>query len=421
MSWLLVTVFFIGYLFIVLEDFFKINKAASALVTGIVCWTILITTGNNTQQIHESLGHHFGEISEILFFLLGAMTIVELIDAHDGFEIITQKIRNTKPTQLLWLIGILSFCFSAVLDNLTATIVMVSIVRKLVPHHTIRLLFIGLIVIASNAGGVWSPIGDVTTTMLWIGKQITEWEVIKALFFPALVCLSLPLLVLTYKFKKLSITLTDPASNNNTITVNQKIVFYTGLTIFLLVPVFKIVTHLPPVMGMLLGLGILWVIVELINPHRDTADKDFKSVAYALQKIDAASILFFLGILLCVAALQTAGVLQQFATQLSHWLPNTTIKATAIGLSSAVVDNVPLVASTQAMYPLSQFATDSYFWHLIAFTTGTGGSILIIGSAAGVAAMGMEKINFFWYVKKFSWLAMLGFLAGILLFYFMRG
>jgi Na+/H+ antiporter NhaD/arsenite permease-like protein len=355
-----------------------------------------------------------GELSGILFFLLGAMTIVELIDVHDGFNIITNRIRQTNRKKLLWIISFITFFLSPLLDNLTTTIVMVSLLRKLIDEADDRLVFIGMVVIASNAGGAWSPIGDVTTTMLWIGGQITALNIILQVFLPSLVCLLVPLLVLTFQLKG---EITRPAVVENEkfsdLTKKQQtIVLFSGILILILVPVFKTITHLPPYMGILIGLGVLWIITEVMHGNKPDNEKNFLSVSHALRKIDTPSILFFLGILLSIAALQSTGILSSIAGKISTTIGNEKLIVLSIGLLSSIVDNVPLVAASQGMYDLSQYPTDHYFWEFLAYCTGTGGSILIIGSAAGVAAMGMEKINFFWYLKKISLLALLGYFAG---------
>jgi Na+/H+ antiporter NhaD/arsenite permease-like protein len=414
MIWAIVIAFIVGYLFIVTEHFNKINKAATALVTGVVCWIIYIYCEGDKSLVSGQLTAHLGDLSGILFFLMGAMAIVELIDAHNGFEIIKSLIAQTDKRKLLWIISFITFFLSALLDNLTSTIVMISILRKLVHDKEERLFFSSMIVIASNAGGVWSPIGDVTTTMLWIGGQITTANIILHLFLPGFVCLITPLVFLSFKLKGkikpaelVEETLPETLSKKH-----QYIVFFSGALIILLVPVFKMVTHLPPYMGMLLGLGLLWVITEILHGDKDELDKERFSVGYALRKIDTPSILFFLGILLSIAALEVTGVLSQLATVMNSYIANLKIIGLLMGALSSVIDNVPLIAATQGMYPLSQYPTDHYLWEFLAYTTGTGGSLLIIGSAAGVAAMGMEKINFFWYLKRISWLALIGFLAG---------
>jgi NhaD family Na+/H+ antiporter len=411
-------VFIIGYVAITLEHPIRVNKSATALITGVLCWTIYIGNTPDKAAVGEGLLVHLGDVSQILFFLMGAMTIVELIDAHDGFEIITTRIRTRSKRRLIWIIGLLAFFLSAALDNLTTTIVMISLLRKLVADREDRLQFTGIIIIAANAGGAWSPIGDVTTTMLWIGGQVTALNIMKTLIIPCLVCLIVPLLVMSYRMKG---TVTVPVQHEGGTCTrvesrNRNIVFYSGICILVLVPVFKTLTHLPPFMGMLLGLGLLWIIVEMVHHEKDEADRANYTVAYALRKIDSPSILFFLGILLAISALESTGVLGQLAAALDRGLGNEKLVVMAIGLISSVVDNVPLVAASMGMYDLAQYPTDHSFWTFLAYSTGTGGSALIIGTAAGVAAMGIEKIDFIWYLKKISWLALAGFFAGAIVY-----
>lgn len=418
MAGFIIAAFIIGYLAIALEHSININKAATALVTGIVCWTIFILYSNDTEAVVSELTHHLGELSQILFFLLGAMTIVELIDAHDGFEIITKRITTKNKKKLIWIISLLTFFLSAVLDNLTTTIVMVSLVRKLMVDKKDRLMFTGAIVIAANAGGAWSPIGDVTTTMLWIGGQITAGNIIIKLFVPSLVCLLIPLLAFQFILKgEVQPPQHEYNEDNNTPNeLHRNIVFFSGVGILLLVPVFKTITHLPPFMGILLGLGLLWIIVEILHSDKDEQDRKYYTVAYALRKIDTPSILFFLGILLAIAALESTGQLRLLAETMNVKIKDPNIIVLAIGLLSSIVDNVPLVAASKGMYSLEQFPTDHYFWEFLAYCTGTGGSALIIGSAAGVAAMGIEKIDFMWYLKRISWLALMGYFSGALVY-----
>ena len=410
MATTILVIFVLGYMAIALEHSIKLNKAASALVTAVLCWTVYISHAPDTHTVNEQLGEHLGEIASILFFLLGAMTIVELIDAHDGFEVITSCIKTAKKTKLLWLISLLAFLLSAVLDNLTTTIVMVSLIRKMVKDKETRLFFCGLVVIAANAGGAWSPIGDVTTTMLWIAEKVSTVQLVRQLILPSLACLVAPLVLVSLRMKgKIEIVETETKTNNR----DRNIVFITGILVLLSVPVFKTISHLPPYMGMLLGLGIMWVITEIIHHEKDTQDKHFLSVQYALRKIDTPSILFFLGILLSVSALGSIGALTNVAESLNKHIGNPVMIVSIIGVASSIVDNVPLVAAAMGMY---QFPTDHFFWHFLAYCAGTGGSLLIIGSAAGVAAMGIEKIEFFWYLKRIGWLALAGYVAGILIF-----
>lgn len=419
----LIIVFVIGYLAIALEHPIRINKAATALITGVLCWTIFIINSENKELVSESLTHHLGELSGILFFLLGAMTIVELIDAHDGFSIVLKLIRQNNKTKLLWIVAILAFFLSSVLDNLTTSIVMVSLIRKLLSNQRDRLYFAGVIVIAANAGGAWSPIGDVTTTMLWIGGQITPSSIILKLILPSLVCMILPLTILSFILKgKVELPVIDAIAEKKELPRHQQlIVFFSGLLILILVPVFKTTTHLPPYMGILLGLGILWIITEIIHGKKDSEDKEALSVVHALQKIDTPSILFFFGILISIAALQSAHLLNDMAMWLSKSISNSHLIVLLLGFLSAIVDNVPLVAAVQGMYNLSNFPTNDSFWQFLAYCTGTGGSVLIIGSAAGVAAMGIEKIEFGWYLKNISWLALIGYLGGALVYVLQSG
>ncbi len=412
-SYYIIATFLIGYSAITLEHALRINKAASALITGVICWTIYILTNGQTENVLNALEKHVGEIASILFFLLSAMVIVELIDAHDGFDVITEKITTKSRRKLLWLLAWLTFFLSAILDNLTTTIVMVSLARKLLNEREDRLLFAGLIVIAANAGGAWSPIGDVTTTMLWIGGQISALHIMKMLFIPSFVCLLIPLSVFSLSIggSVSGISITNN-QKSNTSPFERNTVFLLGLGVIVLVPVFKTITHLPPFMGMLLGLGIMWSITEYIHYKKDEVEKGVLSVNHALRKIDTPSILFFLGILLAVAALQATGVLNQLAQWLNDTVGDLAIIGILIGFLSAIIDNVPLVAAAQGMYPLSAYPTDHFLWEYLAYCTGTGGSALIIGSAAGIAAMGIEKIDFFWYLKRISLLAILGYLSG---------
>lgn len=412
---LVIISFILGYLAITFEHTIKVNKAAIALITGVVCWSIYIMFQADKEIVIESLNHHLGDISGILFFLLGAMTIIELIDAHNGFDIITKRITQTNKSKLLWSVAIITFFLSAVLDNLTTTIIMISLLRKFIKADKDRLYFAGIVVIAANSGGAWSPIGDVTTTMLWIGGQITAGAIVYKLFLPSIVSLVVPVLVLSYKLKG---EVEKPTIKNNNenilITDNQKkIIFFAGIAVLVFVPIFKTITHLPPFMGILLGLGFLWILTEMLHIQKGDEHKHHLSVVQALRKIDTPSILFFLGILLSITALESIGILNQVAKLMSENLKNDNIIVISIGLLSAIVDNVPLVAATQGMYTLTQYPTDHYFWEFLAYCAGTGGSILIIGSAAGVAAMGIERISFIWYLKHISLLALIGFFSGV--------
>lgn len=406
--------FIIGYALIAFEHPLKINKSATALITGVLCWTIYILNASDKGIVNHELSESFGDVAQILFFLLGAMTIVELIDSHNGFSIITEKITKTKKSSLLWLICFITFFLSAALDNLTTTIVIVSLLRKLIKDPKERLMFAGMVVIAANAGGAWSPIGDVTTTMLWIGNQVTSVNIMLKLFVPSLICLLVPLIILSLKMKgNLERPLVLRENIKEVVSLKQqKIVFYTGVGCLIMAPIFKTFTHLPPFMGILLGVGVLWVLTEIMHKKKPHEMRMPFTVTHALNRIDTTSILFFLGILICISALESVGILPAIAQWMDKTIHNDSIIAITIGLLSSIVDNVPLVAAAQGMYSMVQYPTDHFFWEFLAFTAGTGGSILIIGSAAGVAAMGIEKIDFIWYLKNISWLAIIGFFAG---------
>jgi len=415
---ILIIIFTLGYLAITLEHTIKINKSATALITAVLCWTLIISNASNKELIIEQLSYHLSSISEIVFFLLGAMTIVEIIDAHDGFQNITERIKTSHKTKLIWLISVITFFLSAVLDNLTSTIVMMSILNKLIEDKKTKWLLLGLVIISSNAGGAFSPIGDVTTTMLWIGGQISPLNIMKQTFLASLVCMVVPTLMINYMIKgKIELRANvENSLNFNTNSFERNLIFYVGIGCLLFVPIFKTLTHLPPYMGMFLSLGIIWTLTELIHNKKHVNEKGILSVSHALRKIDTPSILFFFGILLSISSLEVVGVLPQMASTLNSSIGNLNLVAICIGLLSAVFDNVPLVAALQSMYSLNDYPQDHYFWELLAFTAGTGGSCLIIGSAAGVAVMGIEKIDFFWYLKKISWIALIGFIAGVATF-----
>jgi NhaD family Na+/H+ antiporter len=413
MTTLLLSIFILGYAAIAFENKIKINKTASALLTGVVIWVAYIFLSADKNLVNENLMKHLGDISGILFFLMGAMTIVELVDSHNGFEIVTNYITQTHKRKLIWIIGFITFFLSSILDNLTTTIIMVSLLRKLIKNHDDRLLFVGIVIIAANAGGAWTPIGDVTTTMLWIGGQISTANIMTKLFLPSIISLLIPLAAVSFQLKgtvERAVVVTN--QTQNALSKNKQIIILSlGLLALIMVPVFKTFTQLPPFMGMLLGVAVLWFVTELMH-GQDNEDKKTLTLVHALHRIDIASILFFLGILVAIAALESSGILTTLALWLTQVIGNLSAIVIAIGLSSAIIDNVPLVAATQGMYSLSQYPMDSYIWEFLAYCAGTGGSILIIGSAAGVAAMGMEKIDFFWYVKKISWLALIGYFAG---------
>ena len=413
---MMTVVFIIGYLAIAFEHQIKINKASSALITGVLCWTLHVFSAGSHDAAHHALLEHMGEISGILFFLLGAMTIVELIDAHDGFDLISSSIKSKQKSTILLIITILAFFLSAVLDNLTTTIVLISLTGKLIQDEKDKLIFASMTVISANAGGAWSPIGDVTTTMLWIGGQITAWETVKDVFIPSVISVIIPFTALRFAVKGQINASKNLETHSRTSDKEKNLVLIVGLLSLLFVPIFKTATGLPPFMGMLFSLGIMWLITEMIHSGKDTMDKDSLSVNFAIRKIDTPSILFFLGILVSVAALQTSGILTQAANALNELIGNQQIIVMALGVLSAIIDNVPLVAATQGMYSLAEFPQNHPFWLFIAYCTGTGGSMLIIGSAAGVAAMGLTKIEFFWYLKRISLWALLGYLSGALVF-----
>jgi Na+/H+ antiporter NhaD/arsenite permease-like protein len=417
---LIILVFVLGYFAIAFEHSLQLNKAASALITGVVCWTILVVQGSAADAVADELYHHLGEIASILFFLLGAMTIVELIDSHNGFDILTQNIRTSSKTKLLLLITTVTFFLSAILDNLTTAIVMTSLCTKLLSEKEDRFWFAGMIVIAANAGGAWSPLGDVTTTMLWIGKQITAANIIIQLILPSIAACIMPALLIGWRFRGKKIALMPAADSGTKEPADGRIILFSGIGFLLFVPLFKTVTHMPPFMGMMLALGFMWIITTIIHKKKEPELAQRYTVAKALQRIDAPSILFFLGILLAVSALESAGVLKSLAFFLRNTFQNDYLIGIALGMLSAVVDNVPLVAAAQGMYDLSVYPTDHPFWEFLALTTGTGGSAIIIGSAAGVAVMGIENISFTWYLKRISLLALAGFAAGIAVFLLQR-
>ncbi|MBT3067246.1 sodium:proton antiporter NhaD [Rhodoferax sp. U11-2br] len=413
----LVIVFVLAYAAIALEHPIKINKSASALIGAGLLWTIYAVSSADAHLVGENLSESLMGTAQIVFFLMGAMTIVEVIDAHNGFEVITSRIKTTKLSTLMWMVGFVSFFLSSILDNLTTTIVMVSLMKKLLDKRDDRLFFAGIIVIAANAGGAWTPIGDVTTTMLWIGGQITALNIMKELFVPSMINLLVPLAVTAFLLKGKPVVSPERQSDSNRVVstnAERNIMFFLGLGILVAVPVFKTLTHLPPFMGILFGLGILWLVGDLLHRDKSDEDKDHFTLVHALSRIDMGSIVFFIGILLAVASLEHTHIL----TSLAQWLDATVgrqdVIVLIIGLVSAVVDNVPLVAASMGMYDLAQFPADSFLWEFMAYCAGTGGSILIIGSAAGVAAMGLEKIDFFWYMKKISGLALLGYFGGAL-------
>lgn len=413
---IIIIIFILGYLGIAFEHPLRLNKAASALITGVLCWTVYIVQSEDTHAVGEELISHLGEISSILFFLMGAMTIVELIDSHGGFNMITRKITTRSTQKLLLIVTVLTFFLSSLLDNLTTTIVMVSLCSRIINKKEERLWFAGMIIIAANAGGAWSPLGDVTTTMLWIGGQISAFNIMKILILPSLGVCILPALIIAIRFRGKTFTASPVKESTPKEKRDGKIILYLGIGLLLFVPFFKTLTDLPAFMGMLLSLGLIWVVIAFLHKKKAPEVVRQYSVAHALQKIDTQSILFFLGILLAVNALQSFGLLRSLATFLTSSLKNNYLIGTALGLLSAVVDNVPLVAASQGMFSLTAFPMDHPFWEFLALTTGTGGSAIIIGSAAGVAAMGIESVDFMWYLKKISLLALLGFAVGILIY-----
>ena len=439
---LIVLAFILGYLTIVFEHPLKLDKTVPALLMGAFMWALLavgfyqgsveiidshnhifsLMGGGDHLEAEEgftgALLHHLGKIAEILIFLIGAMTIVEIIDLHRGFSVLKNWVKTRSKKKLLWIVGILGFILSAIIDNLTATIVLVTLLRKIIPDRNERLWYAAMVVIAANAGGAWSPIGDVTTTMLWIGKKVSTAGLIEHLVIPSIICFALPFFVASFlsPFKgdiNIDENAEDPDAQK---LLSSRTMLFLGLGAIVFVPFFKTITHLPPYVGMMLGLGVVWLVSEYIHPEEDFTEerKHTYSAHVALSRIEMSSILFFLGILMAVAALETlvangVGTLRFLAEGLQTTIPNQDLVIMLLGVTSAVIDNVPLVAASMGMYtePI-----DAKLWHFIAFAAGTGGSMLIIGSAAGVAAMGMEKIDFIWYLKKITWLAALGFVAG---------
>ena len=413
----IVIIFVLVYAAIALEHPLKVNKSASALIGAGLLWTIYALFTGDHHLVNEQLGESLMATAQIVFFLMGAMTIVEVVDAHNGFEVITSRIRTNKLSTLMWLVGFVTFFLSSILDNLTTTIVMVSLMKKLLDNHDDRLFFAGIIVIAANAGGAWTPIGDVTTTMLWIGGQITTMNIIKGVFIASMINMLVPLAVTSYFLRGREVVspakIEAPVHHAKTTAFEQNLMFVMGLGILVMVPVFKTVTHLPPFMGILFGLGILWLVGELIHRAKGDEEKDHLTLTQALKRIDMSCVVFFIGILLAVASLEHTHILSSLAKWLDQAVGRQDIIVTIIGLVSAVVDNVPLVAASMGMYDLAQYPTDSFLWEFMAYCAGTGGSILIIGSAAGVAAMGLERIHFFWYARRIGPLALIGYFGGI--------
>ncbi len=408
-------IFVLSYLAIALEHPLKISKSASALMGAGWLWTIYALASGDINQVDADLNRSLMGTAQIVFFLMGAMTIVEVVDAHEGFLAITSRIKTTRLSSLMWLVGFVTFFLSSILDNLTTTIVMISLMKKLLDKRDDRIFFAGIIVIAANAGGAWTPIGDVTTTMLWIGNQITTLSIMKSVFLASMVNLLVPLAVTSFVLGDRPVVAPKHKPDDGTLrstVFERNLMLILGLGILVGVPVFKTVTHLPPFMGILFGLGVLWMVGDLLHLKKEDHHKRHFTLVHALTRIDMSSIIFFIGILMAVAVLEHTHVLSSLAQWLDKTVGRQDIIVLIIGLASAVVDNVPLVAASMGMYNLAQYPTDSFLWEFIAYCAGTGGSILIIGSAAGVAAMGLEKIDFFWYARKIGGLALLGYLAG---------
>ena len=416
----LLVIFVLCYVAIALEHPLKVNKSASALLGAGLLWTVYALSAGNPDAVSQELGVSLLGTAQIVFFLIGAMTIVEVVDAHNGFAVITERIRTTRLSSLMWLVGFVTFFLSSILDNLTTAIVMVSLMKKLLDRREDRLFFAGIIVIAANAGGAWTPIGDVTTTMLWIGGQITTLAIMKAVFIPSMANLLVPLAAMAYVVRGQSVVAPQRGASDGegpqTTAFERNLMFFLGLGVLVAVPVFKTWTHLPPYLGILLGLGLLWLVGDLVHREKADEDKEHLTLVRALSRIDMGSITFFIGILLAVATLEHTHVLSNIAQWLDETVGRVDIIVMLIGLVSAVVDNVPLVAASMGMYSLSQYPPDSFLWEFMAYCAGTGGSILIIGSAAGVAAMGLERIDFLWYMRKISLFALLGYLAGAALY-----
>lgn len=402
-------IFALGYLAIIFEHTIKVNKTASALLMAVLTWMFFFFVN---PDVH-ALGEKVNDISQIIFFLLGAMTLVEVVDVHKGFKVITDLIQTSSKRKMLWVIGFTTFFLSSVLDNLTTTIVMISLLRKLVPETKDRMVLGGMVVIAANAGGAWTPIGDVTTTMLWINGNITTLHVMKALFVPSLLSLIAALILFGWNLQGVYPRSVQYA-HEEPVEPGSRLVFFCGIGALIFVPIFKALTGLPPFMGMLIALGALWLITDII--HAPYEAREHLRLPRILTRIDTSGVLFFLGILLAVAALDVAGMLTELARLLDRTIGNLSVIATLIGLISAVIDNVPLVAAGMGMYDLQIYPVDSYLWQMLAYCAGTGGSILVIGSAAGVAFMGLEKVNFIWYLKKVSWIALISYFVGVAVF-----
>ncbi len=409
----IIAIFLVGYVFIILEHLTKINKTPIAILMAVLAWTLLFTDA--TCPLAGSLlclGKHIADVSQLIFFLLGALTIIEIVNIHRGFNVVADWIRVTSKRKLLWTTAWMAFFLSSVLDNLTTTLVMVTLLRQLIDDRETRWILGGAVVIAANAGGAWTPIGDVTTTMLWIGGQLSTGGILTSLFLPSVVCLAVSLLVLTPLLEGNFVR--SKAQEQHFVSPLSKTIFYFGVGALIFVPFFKAITGLPPFMGMLFGVSAIWIFTDVM--HKGHGDREHLKVPCALSKVDLSSTLFFLGILLCVNALDTAHILEKLAHWLNQAVHNDTLIATLLGLFSAVIDNVPLVAASMGMYDLSIYIQDASFWKLIAYCAGTGGSILMIGSAAGVIYAGMEEISFNWYVKRMSLPALCGYFSGIIVY-----
>lgn len=411
-------IFVVGYFLIALEHKVKIDKAAIALLLGVVLWLFLVWDSSHLEEGLAELRFHFEAITEILFFLLGAMTIVELIDSHDGFRVLNQMVNTDSKTKLLWVLSILTFFLSSVLDNLTTTIVMMAVLKRFIDAKHDLWFFAGFIIIAANAGGAWSPIGDITTIMLWNGGQVTTGTIVLEVLLPSLACLLVPLLIASIKFRgqRLSPKTEASVEQNNISMRESNFILLFGMLLLLFVPVFKSLTGLPPVMGMIFSLCVFWLTTDILHRKKNSELRRQLSVASTIQRVDTPSVLFFLGILLAVAAMEVNGSLGAMGALLDSTFNNFYMINTALGLISSVVDNVPLVAGAMGMYSMDVYPQDHQFWTFLAYCAGTGGSALIIGSAAGVAAMGIMKIDFIWYLKKITWLALSGYFAGILVY-----
>ena len=448
MESIIILIFVIGYLSITLEHPLKLDKTVPALIMAALIWALLAVGFHegwfdviNTEEqafnflsggevaeegFNGTLLHHLGKTAEILIFLIGAMTIVEIIDLHRGFEVLKGAVKTRSKRKLLWIIGVLAFILSAIIDNLTATIVLVTLLRKLIQKREDRLWYAAMVVIAANAGGAWSPIGDVTTTMLWIADRVSALGLIEYVVLPSIACFLLPFFIagMLKPFKgEISVDSTEDLEAER--LLSSRTMLFLGLGMIVSVPIFKTITHLPPYMGMMLALGVVWLVSEYIHPEEDFTEerRHLYSAHKALSRIEISSILFFLGILMAVAGLESlvygvvnreeVGTLRYLAEVLQKAIPSQDVVVILLGVLSAIIDNVPLVAASMGMYDAPM---DSPLWHFIAYSAGTGGSMLIIGSAAGVAAMGMERIDFIWYLRKVAWLALIGFLAGAAVF-----